>query len=203
MPIICHRVNTRAALNALPTKYGVEIDIRHDNRSGRLYLHHDPGDGEDLEAYLEAYRHRFIIFNIKESGIEEECRRLAKQQGIETSSYFLLDVEFPYLYQASRRGVREIAVRYSEDEPLAQVSLYKQRVDWVWIDTMTRLPLDHNVITELAPLKPCLVCPERWGRPEDIPRYVSKLQQLGVTLDAVMTGKSYLETWESSGVIRP
>jgi len=36
-----------------------------------------------------------------------------------------LDVEFPYLYRASRLGERAIAVRFSEDEPIELIYKYK------------------------------------------------------------------------------
>ena len=44
-------------------------------------------------------------------------------------------------------------------------------MDWVWIDTNTKLPLDEKNIPILNRCKKCLVCPERWGRPLDIKMY--------------------------------
>jgi len=118
-------------------------------------------------------------------------------------NYFLLDVEFPYLYNATRKqGIRKIAVRYSEAEPIeaveAQISeLGKPLLDWVWIDVNTTLPLNQDVIKRLSKFKTCLVCPERWGRPEDIPRYTEKMKQLGFKPDAVMTSLDYVDEWKS------
>lgn len=194
---IVHRINTILALQEIPPEYGVEIDIRHDNRIGKLYLNHDPGTGDDLEEYLQKFCHAFIIFNIKEAGIEEACISLAEKYGIPKSNYFLLDVEHPYLYRAARAGVREIAIRYSEDEPIAQALLYKHtpRVDWVWIDTNTMLPLNSEIVHALEGFKTCLVSPDRWGRPEDIASYKKMMDNLHFTLDAVMVGKEYLDQW--------
>ena len=75
--------------------------MRHDNHNNGLYLNHDPGTGEDLEKYLQHFQHRFIIFNIKEAGIEQRCLDLAAKYGINPENYFLLDVEFPYLSRYS------------------------------------------------------------------------------------------------------
>jgi hypothetical protein len=105
-------------------------------------------------------------------------------------------VEFPYLYRASRQGERHIAVRYSEDEPIELAERYRDRVGWVWIDTNTRLPLDADVIERLQGLRTCLVCPERWGRPQDIPLYRRQMANLGFTPDAVMTALSCVPNWE-------
>lgn len=192
MEIVAHRINTIAGLTALPTHFGAEIDLRA--RGSELYLHHDPfKNGDSFIDYLDSYRHGLLVLNIKEAGIESEVLRLVRERGIER--YFLLDVEFPYLYRASRQGERAIAVRYSEDESIETVLRYKERVDWVWIDTNTRLPLDATVKTQLAGLKTCLVCPERWGRPQDIPAYKAQLAALGWQLDAVMTSVACAEAW--------
>src|SRR5205823_11898011 len=133
--------------------------------------------GEDFDRWLDRFAHGLLVLNVKEAGIESEVLRRVRTRGI--SRCFLLDVEFPYLYRASRAGERAIAVRYSEDEPIELVERYRARVDWVWIDTITRLPLDARTVRALHGLKTCLVCPERWGRPGDIPAYRSQMAELG------------------------
>jgi hypothetical protein len=186
-------VNTIARLRDVPAAYGAEIDVRADG--SRLYLHHDPFvPGESLIDLLDAYHHGLLVLNIKESGIESEVLRLVRERGI--GEYFLLDVEFPYLYRAARQGERHIAVRYSEDEPIEMVERYRDRVDWVWVDTNTRLPLGADSIEKLRGMKTCLVCPERWGRPQDIPAYRRAMASLGFTPDAVMTALACVPEWE-------
>lgn len=72
--VIIHRVNTIEKLKKADRKYGVEIDIRHDTATGGLYLNHDPGKGGDFEEYMKIFskqKNRFVIFNTKETGIEE------------------------------------------------------------------------------------------------------------------------------------
>ena len=46
--------------------------------------------------YIENYKHGTLVLNIKESGIEDEVLKIVKSKSIK--SYFLLDVEMPYLY---------------------------------------------------------------------------------------------------------
>lgn len=201
MQLIVHRVNTTERLKSTPTNYGVEVDIRGNN--GRMLLSHDPivldGKYDELENYLTEFRHSFIIFNIKEAGYEDRVISLAHKFGID--NYFLLDVEFPYVYQATRnKGIRKIAVRYSEAEPLelaeAQHVDGVPLIDWIWIDTNMILPLDEQIVARLKKYKTCLVCPERWGRPEDISRYKNIMKELNFTPDAVMTAENYLSEWE-------
>jgi hypothetical protein len=192
MQIVVHRVNTLEALAALPTEYGAEIDLRA--QGSRIILHHDPfRGGEDLDRWLEHYRHGLLVLNIKEAGIETEVLRRVRERGIK--EFFLLDVEFPYLYRASRAGERAIAIRYSEDEPIELVDRYRRCVDWVWIDTISRLPLDVDAVQRLAGYRTCLVCPERWGRPEDIPLYRRRMQELRFAPDAVMTALHCAQEW--------
>jgi len=196
MTIIAHRINTIEELQELPPDYGVEIDIRAYN--GRLILSHDPyQDGEALEEFLAEVGNRFVVFNIKESGIEDDVVDLAARY--EVTEYFLLDVEFPYIYAASRESsFGKMAIRFSEAEPLAAAIENADFVDWVWVDTNTQLPLHRNNYRKLseAGYRICLVSPGRWGRPEDIDPYISTLQNEGINIDAVMTSTDNAEKWK-------
>ena len=99
MQIIRHRVNKISELLDTPLEIGVEIDVR--SLEYRLILNHEPHEsGDELEEYLRNCGERFVIFNIKEAGIEEEVVALATKYKIE--DYFLLDVEFPFIYRATR-----------------------------------------------------------------------------------------------------
>lgn len=193
MDIVIHRINTIKALESVDPAFGVEVDIRADGRD--LILNHNPFEGGELLVdYLERYQHGLLVLNIKEAGIEDEVVRLVRKRGVER--FFLLDVEFPYIYRAARAGQRAIAMRYSEDESIETVLKYSGLVDWVWVDTNTRLPLDGKTVESLKLFKTCLVCPERWGRPQDIGPYQTRMKSLGFTPDAVMTGLGNVAAWE-------
>ncbi len=208
MHIFAHRVNTLEKLARVPRHFGVEIDLRGERE--HIFLNHDPlaagAPYVTLEKFFEEYQRLGItggiIFNMKEAGYEAVTMDMAAKFGIE--NYFLLDVEFPYLYRATRKeGVRKIAVRYSEAEPieavLAQMADGQPLLDWVWIDTNTRLPLDADTVQKLAPFKTCLVCPERWGRPEDILSYIAQMKTLNFKPTAVMTSLEEAYQWEQAG----
>jgi len=193
LEIIIHRVNTISELQSINPKYGVEIDIRA--WGSDLVLNHEPfSEGEKLENYLDEYCHGTLILNIKEAGIEDEVLRLVRERS-RIKSYFLLDVEFPYLYGASRKGEKNIAIRFSEDESIETVKKYIGMLNWVWIDTNTKFPITKENKTTLDNFKKCLVCPERWGRPEDIANYRQKMLSYGFALDAVMSSSNYKNNW--------
>ena len=193
MEIIIHRVNTIKKLKTIETSFGVEIDIR--SNGSDLILNHEPHvRGELFRDYLNEYNHGTLILNIKDSGIEDSVLDLVKKHH-NISSYFLLDVEFPYIYNASKSGEKNIAIRFSEFESIDTVKKLIGKVDWVWIDTFTKLPIDDSDIKILNNFKKCLVCPERWNREMDIMKYKNKLKKINLEIDAVMTSKSHIVDW--------
>lgn len=201
MLYIMHRVNTIKQLKSTPARYGVELDIRgFDNK---LLLNHNPivipSKHDELENYLKHFKHAFAVFNVKEAGYESRVIALAKKYKIK--NYFLLDVEFPYLYKATRKDkIKNIAIRYSEAEPIesveAQIKNGRPLLNWVWIDTNTRLPLTAQIVKRLRPFKTCLVCPSRWGRRSDIIPYIKKMRQLKFSPNAIMTSAEEVKIWE-------
>ena len=201
MQIIIHRVNTIEQLKTVLPEYGVEIDVR--GYGDKILLNHEPIDNPDnydeLDDYLQNFNHSFIVFNIKEAGYEQKVIDLVKKHGIK--DYFLLDVEFPYFYKATRMlKNKNLAVRYSEAEPIeyveAQMDDKIPLVDWVWIDTNTKLPIDKDIADRLKPFKTCLVCPSRWGRPEDINNYIAQMKRANFKPDAVMTSDELAPLWK-------
>lgn len=193
MQLVIHRVNTINELIRIPHSFGVEVDVR--SKGSSLVLHHNPfSNGESFALFLKSYHHGLLALNIKESGIEAEVVRYMEVYGIK--EYFLFDVEFPYIYRASRQGQSAIAIRYSEDEPIQTALNYQNKVDWVWIDTNTVLPLDSTIVSQLKGFKTCLVCPSRWGRAQDISLYIDKMRNLSFFPSAVMTSLEYVSIWQ-------
>ncbi|KAB2848366.1 MAG: redoxin domain-containing protein, partial [Sphingopyxis terrae] len=70
MILVRHRRNTLDELRATDPSLGIEVDIR--SHGSRLIIHHDAFvDGEDFERWLDGYRHRLLILNVKEEGLED------------------------------------------------------------------------------------------------------------------------------------
>tara|TARA_B110000879_G_C11094367_1_gene480394 strand:- start:215 stop:799 length:585 start_codon:yes stop_codon:yes gene_type:complete len=192
MEFIIHRVNLIDDLKKTPKEYGCEIDIRAEG--SKLVLSHDPFiKGDNLLDYLDEYSNGTLVLNIKESGIEDLVLEEVRKRNIK--SYFLLDVEFPYLYSASEKGEKNIALRFSEKEPIENVSLFQDKVDWVWIDTITRMPINKNNVDILKNFRVCLVCPSRWGRNEEISKCKSELIKLDFQEVIVMTKIEHINAW--------
>jgi len=196
MQFIAHRINTIAELARVPVHYGVEIDVRNNGKT--LILQHDPFlKGEELERYLQHYRHGTLILNIKCERTEFRALELLKRSGI--SDYFFLDSSFPMIHMLSSSGERRIALRYSEFEGLDTLMAMKGRVDWIWIDCFSRFPIDSESYSLLkaAGYKLCLVSPELQNRVNDIVLYRDYLRINHIEVDAVCTKLHHIKTWET------
>lgn len=196
MDFIAHRVNTIAELEELPEKYGVELDLR-DDLDGRIYIQHNPFEnGEDFEEYLKRYHHGTMILNVKSERIEHRILELIRDYGVK--NYFFLDSTFPMIKLLSDRGEKNIALRFSEYEGMDTLRAMSGKVDWVWVDTFTRLPLDHKIHSEIRRLgyRLCLVSPELQGQPEKIESYAKQIAEERLVLDAVCTKAYNIDRWK-------
>lgn len=186
---IAHRINTAAQLREVPPEQGVEIDLRAEG--DRLILHHDAfASGEDFERWLDGYRHAFLILNTKCEGLEARLLGLMADRGIR--DFFFLDLSIPFMVRQIKAGVRQIAVRYSEYEPLELALRFAGKVDWVWVDCFRDLPLDAAAYAALKRhFKLCLVSPELQGHPLE---RIAEFKEItrGMDIDAVCTKKPQL-----------
>ncbi len=193
MLLIEHRVNTLEHLQRVPPERGIEVDVR--DYDGDLRLVHDPfQNGERLEDMLAAYRHALVIFNVKCDGLESRIMDLAAKYNI--ANYFFLDLANPTLVNLVRRGVRQVAVRYSEFEPLEFALAFAGQAEWVWVDCFTHLPLNREIYRRLHQhFKICLVSPELQKHPLDWIQSFRR-QLCDMPIDAVCT--DYCEEWSDS-----
>ena len=195
MKFIAHRINTISELQELSPEFGVEIDLR-DHSDGHIHIAHDPFmAGEDFEDYLKEYAHGTMILNIKSERIEPKILELLEKFGI--NDYFFLDSSFPMIQNLVTNGESKIALRFSEFEGMDTLRAMKGKVDWVWVDCFTKLPLDYELFSELKNLgyKLCLVSPELQGRDNDIEEYKTYLNQNGIHFDAICTKAYNINRW--------
>ena len=167
MIIIQHRVNKDSELEQEPFQFGVEMDIRDNGKD--LIVSHDPFKGGELFSdWLESYQHSFLVVNVKSDGIENTISALLEKKGIK--KYFFLDFAMPTLIRESLKKEKEIAVRFSEYEPLESVLCFSKKASWVWLDSFHTLNIDANAWKILKEnFKVCLVSPELQGRdPKEI-----------------------------------
>lgn len=192
---ICHRINKKDELESIPTKYGVELDLR-DDLNGRVYIEHNPFTcGEDFEEYLKNYHHGTMILNVKSERIEEKVIELVRQYDVKT--YFFLDSSFPMIFLLANKGVRDAALRFSEFEGLDTIRNMAGKVNWVWVDCFTKMPLTSEIFEELKSMKykVCIVSPELQGQPEKIEHYAELLKTQNIVPDAICTKQYQMHRW--------
>lgn len=196
---IAHRINTLIELKKLPPEYGVELDLR-DDLTGRIYIQHNPfEDGEDFEPYAKEYssaHKRTMILNVKSERIEHRILEIIQKFGIK--NYFFLDSTFPMIKLLSDMGEKNIAVRFSEFEGMDTVRVMAGKINWIWVDTFTKLPIDKEIFEEMKGLgyKLCLVSPELQGQPEKITEYKAQLANYNIIFDAICTKSYNIEKWK-------
>ncbi|MCT7471033.1 hypothetical protein N5T90_09105 [Aliarcobacter cryaerophilus] len=194
MEYIAHRVNTIEELKQIPNEYGVELDLR--DYGERLVLQHDPfKDGEDFEEYLKHYNHGTMILNIKSERIEHKVLELIQKYNIK--KYFFLDSSFPMIYLLSKSGEKNIALRFSEFEGIDTILSMTGKVEWIWVDCFSKLPINYEIYKLLKNngFKFCLVSPELQGQNEKLASYKQYLQNEGIVFDAICTKIYNIEKW--------
>ena len=194
MQTIIHRVNTVHGLGEIPREFGVELDIR--DHDGRLVINHEPySGGEPFEAYCRKFGHALMIVDVKSEGIEGAALGVLEKNGID--NFFFLGLSFPSVVKLADAGEMRIGLRFSEYEPIEGCLAMAGKAEWAWVDTFSRLPLDKPSFRKLkhAGFRTCLVCPERWGRPGDIPKYRKYLEENRILPDAVMTSLAHVREW--------
>ena len=196
MEYISHRINNISELLKTPFEFGVEVDLRDFN--DRLILQHDPFiDGEDFEEYLKNYNHGTMILNIKSERIEHRALETIKKFNVK--KYFFLDSSFPMIHQLSNENQRNMALRFSEYESIETILNMRNKVDWVWVDCFTKLPLTQENYQTLKKegFKICLVSPELQDQEEKIKEYKNYLSKCGIQPDAVCSKRENFDMWKS------
>ena len=191
--IVCaHRVNTIEDLDGVQSRYGIEFDVREGPHK-RLIVTHDPWTcGPTLEEFLPHCRHAFYIVNIKCEGIEHRVLQLLYQHRIQT--FFLLDCSFPMIHRLATMGENRLAIRISEYEGIDTAYQMQGRVQWIWIDVFTSLPVDVETCSDLHRMgyKLCLVSPELQRQPQKLDAYKAAV---GPYIDMVCT--KFTDRWSS------
>lgn len=191
---ICHRINQVDDLKFIDKQFGIEVDIREDQRTGKLKLAHDPFDnGYFFENYLNSYDKKILILNIKSERIEIDCLNLIKKCNI--TNYFFLDSSFPMIYLLNKKhNNNNIAMRYSEYEPINfdNIDMYK----WIWIDCFNEYPINNKIFKEIKKYnkKICLVSPELQNH-SDFTKFRNHILKENIIPDAICCKHYNIINW--------
>lgn len=195
MKFYAHRINTIEDLAIIDECYGIELDLRDYN--GDVIVQHDPyKDGVTFKEYIKEVNNRDMILNIKCERIENKIIEILYENNYK-GNYLLLDCSFPMINLLSNNGNKNIALRFSEFEGLDTLINMKDRVEWVWIDVFTKIPLTFDIYTKIKNLgyKICLVSPELQGREYDIDNYAKVIKNLKI--DAICCKYHNINKWKS------
>ena len=197
MIYVLHRINKIKLLKSIPIKYGVEVDLR--SSFSNLIIQHEPFNrGEKFNDWLEHFKHKLLIINIKEEGLEPYIFQELKRFKIK--NFFFLDQSFPFMLKYSKLLSKKSAIRFSEFENIQTSLSVKKYVSWIWIDCFKKLPLNKRIIKEINNnnFKTSLVSPELQGRDPvyEIPLILKKISRLNFKPDVICTKHPHL--WEKN-----
>ena len=196
MYYIAHRINTIKELLKVPKKYGVEVDLR--DYGDKIILQHDPfKKGENFEEYLKSYNHKFIILNIKSEGIEFKVLKILKR--FKVKNYFFLDCSFPMINSLSSKNEKKIALRFSEFESIQTIILMSGKVNFVWVDCFSKLPINSKNFKLLKKhkFKLCLVSPELQNQGSKLDIYKEYIRKKALKFDFICTKIFNIKNWSN------
>lgn len=187
MIIVRHRINNTPELENIPENQGIEIDLRSLN--GELILQHDPFiNGELFSEWIKHYRHKLLILNIKEEGLEQMTINILHKNKV--ASYFFLDQSFPNQFKMSMTEPDVVCGRLSDVESIN--TLLALKPGWVWLDSHTGnwdYILDSYAKIRSIKIKTCLVSPElqRNNSVQEIKLLKDMIVRHNLIFDAVCT----------------
>ena len=114
MIIIKHRVNTIKQLKKTSINFGVEIDLRSDLKN--IYLHHNPFmGGEKFDKWLKYFKHKLLVLNVKEEGLESELITTMASRKID--NYFFSINLFLFLSNGQTKLAEEVRSGFLSSSP--------------------------------------------------------------------------------------
>lgn len=193
MIIIKHRVNSINELKKISPKYGVEIDLRSNNNN--IYLHHDPfKKGVLFKNWIKFYKHKIIVLNVKEEGLEKKILQILKKNKIKR--FFFHDQTFSSLLKNLNKT--NVSIRFSEYEDLKKKNYLFSKPNWLWLDNFTKIEMNKKFYNFLLKkkIKICLVSPElvKKKRKKELSRTFFNLKKNKILPHAVCT--KYPLNWE-------
>lgn len=101
------------------------------------------------------------------------------------------------IYQLKKIGEKNIALRFSEFEGIDTIIAMSGKVEWVWVDCFTKLPINTNSFLKLKEngFKLCLVSPELQGQDDKIEIYKIFLNENLIIFDAICTKGNNIFRW--------
>ena len=189
MILINHRVNSISKLLKTSVEFGVEADLRSEDK--KIYLHHDPfKKGESFEKWIKYYRHKILILNVKEEGLEDMIIKILKKNKIK--NFFFHDQTFSTLLKNMFKT--RVSIRFSEYEDLKKKNYLFKKIRWLWLDNFNHIELSKKLYTYLKnkKVKICMVSPEliKKKRQNEIKKIINYLKKNKFNLDAVCTKKT-------------
>lgn len=103
------------------------------------------------------------------------------------------------IYLLSKNGEKNIALRFSEFEGIDTILTMKGKVEWIWVDCFSKLPItkENYKLLKDNGFKLCLVSPELQSQPEKLEEYKKYLTKNEIFFDAICTKIYNIKNWNN------
>jgi hypothetical protein len=102
------------------------------------------------------------------------------------------------IVKLSKLGDKNIALRFSEYEGLDTIKSMIGKVNWIWVDCFTKLPINQNLYQFFKNnnFKLCLVSPELQNQESKISLYKNYLKEQSIIFDAICCKHYNIKLWD-------
>lgn len=160
MKIIKHRVDSIRKSKNLRKVFGVELDIRSHN--GKIITGHNIFKKIFFnKIFINKIKKKFIIFDVKEEGIEKKLHTFIKHNKI--TNYFVINASVPKIIELLKKKIKiNLSLRISCFENISNKKFFINKIKWIWVDSFNNeIPLKLNELKKITKnFHLCLVSPE-------------------------------------------
>ena len=90
---------------------------------------------------------------------------------------------------------KNIAVRFSEFEPIENATSFSGKLNWIWIDSVTKVPINKENFKIINQYNICVVCPSLWNRVNEINDVKQNLDSYNFDNLKVITKMDHVNKW--------
>ena len=147
-----------------------------------------------FSKWIKYYNHKLLVLNVKEEGLENQIINILKKNKVK--NFFFHDQTFSTILKTMNKT--NVSVRFSEYEPIENVVVFKNKFNWIWVDSITKVPITDENFQTINKFNVCVVCPSLWKRSEDINKEKYKLSKYNFDNLKIITKHKYIDMWLDS-----
>ena len=116
---------------------------------------------------------------------------------VDRSNYLTREGLWYEIYKNFKTRGNNLSLRFSELEPQFTNNTLIDKVQLLWIDSFTELPINEESVKYFKNFESCLVTTSRWGRINNIEQSFETFKKFGFFPDWIMVEINEITEWEN------